>query len=114
MNLGELLLVTASAFVVSAASIIGIATVMGRGDRVPHALQEAIVPSAPTMGRGRKRAYVAIALAFALISQGVLLSWLVSDSAYLPGAVVVVSEFALALLLVLYVARPAHGGPPTT
>ena len=114
MNLGELLLLCASALVVSAASVIGIATVMGRSDRVPHALQAAIVPSARTMGRWRRRAYVAIAVAFVLISQGLLLWWLVSESTDLPGAVVVVTEFALALLLVLYLARPAKVSPPTT
>ena len=55
MNLGEVLVISAAAFVVSAASVIGIATVMGRSDRVPHALQVAVVPGAHTMGRWGKR-----------------------------------------------------------
>jgi hypothetical protein len=109
MNLGELLLLCASALVVSAASVIGIATATGRSSRVPTALQSAIVPSGGHHGRWWKRGYLAIAVAFLVLGQGVLLVSLLLGSIDLLGAVLVVTEFALIVLLVLYFARPAEG-----
>lgn len=112
MNLGELLLLAASAFVVYALGVIGVATVWGRRHRVPRALQIAVVPSVDTMGAWRRRVYLAIAFAFVFVSQGLLLLWLISGSPRLGDAAIVVAEFALAALLTFYLARPAPADPP--
>ena len=107
MNLGELLLLSGSAFVVYAASCAGIATVLGRSHRVPQLVQGALAPGAKTMSGWRRGVYLAIAAAFGLIGQGLLLVWLISGQPDLVGYAIVFAEFALAVILAVYIVRPA-------
>jgi hypothetical protein len=106
MSNAELLLLTGSVFVVYAASVVGSATVLGRTGRLPPVLQTAIAPGATTMGVWRRRAYLGISLSFMVISQGLLLLWLVSNFPNV-GDFIVVGEFAVAMLMTLYIVRPA-------
>ncbi len=111
MSPGEVLLLSASVLVLYAASAIGLATLFGRGDRVPAWLRIAVVPSAPTFGSQRRRVYSALALMFMVVGQGLLVIYLLGSTADRLGWLIVVSEFALAGALTAYlvVKRVNHG-----
>jgi hypothetical protein len=105
MKNAELLLLTGSAFVVYAAAVVGSATVLGRTERIPRSLQTAVIPSAAGRGAWWRRVYLGISVTFMLISQGILLIWLVSEPPSV-GSLIVIGEFVLALLVAAYIALP--------
>jgi hypothetical protein len=107
----ELLLLTGSALAVFAASLVGIAVFSGRGVRVPRRAQQVVVPNAEAMGKWQRRMALAIAAGLGLLSQGLLLAYLLTAPLDTFSAVLVGGELALALSMLAYVLWPTRPPP---
>jgi hypothetical protein len=101
VTVAEVALLVGSALAVFASGALAVATLVGKGQRVPQPWQFAVA-NAATMGKWHRRGALGIALFFCAISQCVLVLYLASSSLSMLGVLLVIIEFVLAVLIVRY------------
>lgn len=109
MTPAEILLLAGSALAVFAISAVSVAVLAGQDGRVPRTIQLAVAPNAERMRGWERRFALAIALFFVVMSQGVLVLYLVGAQVGSSGVLIVGAEIVLAALIGLYLFAHPRG-----